>query len=66
MVAEIFATIRALNQQGIAILLAEQNARMALGVAQRGYVLQTGRVVLAADARELAADEGVRNAYLGV
>jgi branched-chain amino acid transport system ATP-binding protein len=65
-VAEIFATIERLNSEGISILLAEQNARMALKVASRGYVLQTGRIVLAASAGELATNESVRNAYLGV
>jgi branched-chain amino acid transport system ATP-binding protein len=65
-VAEIFATITRLNATGIAILLAEQNARLALRVAARGYVLQTGRIVMTAAADDLARDESVRNAYLGV
>ena len=65
-VAEIFATIARLNAEGLSILLAEQNARMALKIATRGYVLQTGRVVIAASAADLATNESVRNAYLGV
>lgn len=65
LVQEIFKIIRYLNDQGVTILLVEQNAQMALQVAHRGYVLQTGRVVMADDAAILAADESVRAAYLG-
>lgn len=65
-VAEIFSTIVKLNEAGIAILLAEQNARLALRVSHRGYVLQTGRIVMTASAEELANNDAVRNAYLGV
>lgn len=65
-VAEIFSTIVKLNEAGIAILLAEQNARLALRVSHRGYVLQTGRIVMTASAKELANNDAVRNAYLGV
>ena len=65
-VAEIFACIAQLNRDGIAILLAEQNARMALRVATRGYVLQNGRVMLSAESSVLSSDPSVRNAYLGV
>ena len=65
-VAEIFARIGELNRAGLSILLAEQNARMALKIAARGYVLQNGRVTVSANAATLTADESVRNAYLGV
>lgn len=65
LVANIFATIRQLNQQGTTILLVEQNARLALQVATRGYVLQTGLIVLADSAENLQRNEMVRQAYLG-
>lgn len=65
-VTEIFLTIERLNQTGIAILLAEQNARLALRVSHRGYVLQTGRIVLTADSEALSKNDEVRHAYLGV
>ena len=53
------------NEKGVTILLVEQNAKAALGIADRGYVLETGRVVLSADAEALLADEAVQKAYLG-
>jgi branched-chain amino acid transport system ATP-binding protein len=65
LVQQIFDIIREINAQGTTILLVEQNALQALSVAARGYVLQTGRVILADTAAKLAADEGVRKAYLG-
>jgi branched-chain amino acid transport system ATP-binding protein len=65
LVAEIFRVVRELNEQGVTILLVEQNAKAALGIADRGYVLETGRVVLTADADTLLADEAVQKAYLG-
>jgi branched-chain amino acid transport system ATP-binding protein len=65
-VGEIFRTIERLNQQGVTILLAEQNARMALKVAQRGYILESGAIVAAAPAATLRADPAVQQAYLGV
>jgi len=65
-VQEIFSVIRRLNNEGISILLAEQNARMALEVSSRGYVLQSGEIVLGANAADLEADESVRTAYLGI
>jgi len=65
LVAAIFRTIQEINRRGTTILLVEQNAHMALGVAHRGYVLETGRVVLTDDARALAANERVKHAYLG-
>ena len=54
-----------INQRGVTILLVEQNARAALQVAHRGYVLETGKVVLSGAAKELLRDERVRKAYLG-
>jgi branched-chain amino acid transport system ATP-binding protein len=65
LVETIFATIQEVNRQGTTILLVEQNAQMALAVATRGYVLESGRIVVAAPARELAASELVRKTYLG-
>ena len=65
LVSEIFRVIQELNEQGVTILLVEQNARAALQIADRGYVLESGRVVSSADADELLQDESVRKAYLG-
>lgn len=65
LVESIFATIQELNRQGVTILLVEQNARLALKVANRGYVLQTGMVVLSDLAENLQKNEMVRQAYLG-
>jgi branched-chain amino acid transport system ATP-binding protein len=65
LVQEIFAIIQRINSEGTTILLVEQNALQALNVAHRGYVIQTGRVVLADDAKRLAQNEDVRRAYLG-
>ena len=65
LVQEIFAIIQKINSEGTTILLVEQNALQALNVAHRGYVIQTGRVVLADDAKRLAQNEDVRRAYLG-
>ena len=65
MVARIFEIIRAINQQGTTILLVEQNANMALHVAQRGYVLETGRIVLADTAANLIHNAEVQRSYLG-
>ena len=62
---EIFRTIQQINATGVAVLLVEQNARRALRLAGRGYVLETGRVVVAGTSRELGADPSVRSAYLG-
>lgn len=61
----IFQTIREIHEQGTAILLVEQNAHMALEIADRGYILQTGTILLADSAANLAANEQVRQAYLG-
>jgi len=65
LVEQIFATISEINAQGVTILLVEQNAHQALSIAARGYVLQTGRVVLAGSSEELRQNEMVRKAYLG-
>ena len=64
-VERIFETLREINAQGTPILLVEQNAMMALEIADRGYVLETGRVALADDAASLRANEEVRKTYLG-
>ncbi len=64
-VQELFGRIRDIGLRGLPILLVEQNALMALEVASRGYVLETGRIMLAGPAGALREDEGVRRAYLG-
>jgi branched-chain amino acid transport system ATP-binding protein len=64
-VSQIFSVIRELNQKGVSVLLVEQNARMALKIAHRGYVLETGRITLADKAETLLHDPRVRAAYLG-
>ncbi len=64
-VEKIFEIVREINQQGTPILLVEQNALMALDTADRGYVLETGRIVLADDAKALRTNEQVRKTYLG-
>jgi len=66
LVDSIFETIQELHHAGTTILLVEQNARMALQVANRGYVMQTGEIVLTGSASELRANETVRKAYLGI
>jgi branched-chain amino acid transport system ATP-binding protein len=65
LVEQIFETIQDINRQGTTILLVEQNAAMALEVAQRGYVLETGTIALAGTAATLAGNADVRRAYLG-
>ena len=65
LVKEIFTIIQEINQSGTTILLVEQNAHMALSIANRAYVLETGRITLSGSAKELAASEEVRKAYLG-
>jgi branched-chain amino acid transport system ATP-binding protein len=66
LVAEIFTLIAGLRDQGISILLAEQNARMSLAIADRGYVLENGRVVLSGTGSDLLASESVAERYLGM
>jgi len=65
LVEQIFDIIKALHKAGTTILLVEQNARMALGVADRGYVLETGKIVASGSGAELLNDEAVKKAYLG-
>ena len=65
LVQQVFATIKEINEQGTTILLVEQNALQALTIAHRGYVLQTGSVVLTGPASDLIKNETVRKAYLG-
>jgi len=65
LVEQIFETVLTINRQGVTILLVEQNAAMALSIAERGYVLETGRLPLEGAARELADNPEVRRAYLG-
>jgi branched-chain amino acid transport system ATP-binding protein len=65
LVEQSFEMIARLHESGVSMLVVEQNANMALSVADRGYVLQTGRIVLEGPARELAEDEELRRAYLG-
>jgi len=64
-VAQIFDIIREVNELGVTVLLVEQNAAQALGLAHRGYVLETGEIVLSGTGRSLLADDRVRAAYLG-
>jgi len=66
LVEEIFRIIVEINRQGTSILLVEQNAQMALSVAHRAYVLETGRIVLSGVAKEIADNPQVKTAYLGV
>ena len=65
LIKEIFRIIVDINKQGTTVLLVEQNANMALSIANRAYVLETGRITLSGPASELAASEDVRKAYLG-
>jgi branched-chain amino acid transport system ATP-binding protein len=65
LVEQIFQTIADINRQGMTMLLVEQNAAMALAIAHRGYVLETGTIALAGTAAELAENPDVRRAYLG-
>ena len=65
MVAEIARMIAHLTTRGIGVLLVEQNVRLALGVSQRGYVLERGVIVLEGEAKELLASEHIKKAYLG-
>jgi branched-chain amino acid transport system ATP-binding protein len=65
LVKAIFDTVQEINERGVTVLLVEQNARAALKIADRAYVLETGRIVLSGAATELLRDERVRKAYLG-
>jgi branched-chain amino acid transport system ATP-binding protein len=66
LVDQIFDVIKEMNSRGTTILLVEQDALMALGIAHRAYVLQTGRIVLSGKATDVARDENVKKAYLGI
>ncbi len=66
LVEQIFRTIAELKRSGLTVLLVEQNAHAALGIADRAYVLETGRIVLTGPAHQLREDERVRSAYLGL
>lgn len=65
LVKEIFEIIKQLNQEGMTILLVEQNAKMALSIAHRAYVLETGKIVLQGKASDMLENDNVRKAYLG-
>ena len=65
LIKEIFSIIQDINKTGTTILLVEQNADMALSIANRAYVLETGRITISGDAQKLAASEDIRKAYLG-
>ncbi|MFA6849127.1 MAG: ABC transporter ATP-binding protein [Selenomonadaceae bacterium] len=65
LIKEIFSIIKDINKTGTTVLLVEQNANMALSIANRAYVLETGRITLSGEAKELAASADVRKAYLG-
>jgi len=65
LVKEIFSIIEEINQSGTTVLLVEQNAHMALSIAHRAYVIETGKIVLAGDAKELASSDEIQKAYLG-
>ncbi len=65
MVEQIFDIVKELHKDGVTVLLVEQNAQMALSVADRGYVLETGKIVLTGNGKELLEDDAVKKAYLG-
>ena len=65
LVDQIFDIIQELHESGVTILLVEQNAQMALSVADRAYVLETGRIAMSGDASELLQNDDVQKAYLG-
>ena len=66
MVREIGKIIQEIHGRGVSVLLVEQNARLALGIAQKGYVLETGEIVLGGEAKVLVNDPQVKKAYLGI
>ena len=65
LVKEIFSIIKEINKNGTTVLLVEQNARMALSIANRAYVMENGHIVTSGDAKELAASDAIKKAYLG-
>ena len=66
MVQKVFETVLAISREGVTILLIEQNAKLALEVSHRGYVMESGEITLAGDAKALLHDPKIRAAYLGV
>jgi len=66
MTAEIGKVVQRINAMGVSVILVEQNAVLALTIAQRSYVLETGRMVMQGKAQDLLQDEGVKKAYLGL
>ena len=64
-IKDIFAVITRLRKEGSTVLLVEQNAKAALGIADRGYVLETGRIIMEGEAEELLSNREVQRAYLG-
>ena len=66
LVDQIFQTIRDLNREGLTVLLVEQNARAALAIAHRAYVMETGRISVSGTAAEIQSDHRVAEAYLGI
>jgi branched-chain amino acid transport system ATP-binding protein len=64
-VKQIFEIVKEINTEGVTVLLVEQNAAQALGLAGRGYVMETGEIVLTGTGKDLLADDRVRAAYLG-
>ena len=65
LVRQIFDIIKEIHKQGTTILLIEQNANMALSIADRAYVLETGKIVMSGSAKEIMQSEDIKNAYLG-
>jgi branched-chain amino acid transport system ATP-binding protein len=65
LVGEVFETIQKINVQGVTILLVEQNVNIALSISSRGYVMETGRIVISGSGKELLSDEHIKTAYLG-
>jgi branched-chain amino acid transport system ATP-binding protein len=65
LVETVFSVVKEINEEGIPVLLIEQNAQMALQTADRGYVIETGEIVLEDDAKKLLGNDQVRKAYLG-
>ena len=65
-VAELFRTIRKINQEGVTVFLVEQNARLAMEISDRTYVLENGRIVREGKSKELLKDDDIRKAYLGL
>ena len=66
LVADLFRTIWKINQEGVTVLLVEQNARLAMEISDRTYVLENGRIVREGKSKELLGDEDIRKAYLGL